>query len=225
MMTGSNPAVGAEPVFLTYPMLLRNLITELQSRGIRVPDVIPGRSGGAGPAEGRSFLVGGVPVNVPISAAYTADSPFTLSEEGTGRYRLLKNDRPLAAIFAVPVPRFYDRADSEKVPYKKIALLHGSDCLATTVLQTCVNWKNDRRCAFCATQVSLEKNATIARKTPGQLAEVARAAVAVDGVAHVVLTSGTAEPARLGNCIPGRMRGRHQGGRGPAGARSVPAAG
>lgn len=175
-------------------MILRNLITEIQSRGIRVPDVILGRSGGAGPAEGRYFLVGGVPVNVPISAAYTADSPFTLSDEGTGRYRLLKNDRPLASISVVPVPRFYDRADSAKVPYKKIALLHGSDCLATTVLQTCVNWKNNRRCAFCAAQVSLDKNATIARKTPGQLAEVARAAASTDGVAHVVLTSGTGNP-------------------------------
>ena len=197
MMTGSNPEVGAEPDFLqpfTAPMILRDLITEIQSRGIRVPEIILGRSGGAGPAEGRSFLVGGVPVNVPISAAYTADSPFSLSDEGAGRYRLLKNERPLASISVVPTPRFYDRADSEKVPYKKIALLHGSDCLATTVLQTCVNWKNNRRCDFCATQVSLEKNATIARKTPGQLAEVARAAAAIDGVAHVVLTSGTADP-------------------------------
>lgn len=173
---------------------MKELITEIQSTGIRVPETILGRSGGAGPAEGRAFLIGGVPVNVPISAGYTLNSPFALADEGCGRYMLLKNGRPVVPIAVVPAPRFYGQTDSDAIPYKKIALLHGRDCLATTVLQHCVNWKNDRRCAFCATQISLEKNTTIARKTPGQLAEVARAAAATDGVRHVVLTSGTGDP-------------------------------
>lgn len=173
---------------------MKELITEIQSRGIRVPETILGRSGGAGPAEGRAFLIGGVPVNVPIRAGYTLDSPFALADEGCGRYMLLKNGRPVVPIAVVPAPRFYRQTDSNAIPYKKIALLHGRDCLATTVLQHCVNWKNDERCAFCATQISLEKNTTIARKTPGQLAEVARSAAATDGVRHVVLTSGTGDP-------------------------------
>ena len=173
---------------------MKELITEIQSRGIRVPETILGRSGGAGPAEGRAFLIGGVPVNVPISAGYTLDSPFALADEGCGRYMLLKNGRPVVPIAVVPAPRFYRQTDSNAIPYKKIALLHGRDCLATTVLQNCVNWKNDERCAFCATQISLEKNSTIARKTPGQLAELARSAAATDGVGHVVLTSGTGDP-------------------------------
>ena len=173
---------------------LKELITEIQSRGIRVPETIVGRSGGAGPAEGRAFLIDGVPVNVPISADYTADSPFALADEGCGRYMLLKHGQSVASIDVVPAPRFYRKVDSNAIPYKKIALLHGRDCMATTVLQHCVNWKNDERCAFCATQISLEKNTTIARKTPGQLAEVARSAAATDGVGHVVLTSGTGDP-------------------------------
>lgn len=173
---------------------MKELITEIQSRGIRVPETIMGRSGGSGPAEGRAFLIGGVPVNVPISAGYTSDSPFALADEGSGRYMLLKHGQPVASITVVPVPRFYRQVDSNAIPYKKIALLHGRDCLATTVLQHCVNWNNGRRCAFCATQISLEKNTTIARKTPGQLAEVARSAAATDGVGHVVLTSGTGDP-------------------------------
>jgi radical SAM protein (TIGR04043 family)/putative N-acetyltransferase (TIGR04045 family) len=107
---------------------------------------------------------------------------------------LLKHGRPVVSISVVPSPRFYRQADANAIPYKKIALLHGRDCLATTVLQNCINWKNDERCAFCATQISLEKNTTIARKTPGQLAEVARSAAATDGVEHVVLTSGTGTP-------------------------------
>jgi radical SAM protein (TIGR04043 family)/putative N-acetyltransferase (TIGR04045 family) len=173
---------------------IKELITEIQSRGIRVPETILGRSSGAGPAEGRAFLIGGIPVNVPISAAYTLDSPFTLADEDCGRYMLLKHGHPVVSIAVVPTPRFYPQVDASAVPYKKIALLHGSDCLATTVLQNCVNWKNDERCAFCATQISLEKNTTIARKTPGQLAEVARSAAETDGVEHVVLTSGTGDP-------------------------------
>ena len=173
---------------------MKELITEIQSRGIRVPETILGRSGGAGPAEGRAFLIDGVPVNVPISADYTADSPFALADEGCGRYMLLKHGQSVASIDVVPAPRFYRQVDSNAIPYKKIALLHGRDCMATTVLQHCVNWKNDERCAFCATQISLEKNTTIARKTPGQLAEVARSAAATDGVGHVVLTSGTGDP-------------------------------
>ncbi|MGW8188492.1 MAG: MSMEG_0568 family radical SAM protein, partial [Desulfobacterales bacterium] len=173
---------------------MKELITEIQSRGIRVPETILGRSGGAGPAEGRAFLIDGVPVNVPISAGYTLDSPFALSDKGGGRYILLELGRPVASITVVPTPRFYRQADSNAIPYKKIALLHGRDCLATTVLQKCISWKNDERCAFCATQISLEKNTTIARKTPGQLAEVARSAAATDGVGHVVLTSGTGDP-------------------------------
>jgi radical SAM protein (TIGR04043 family)/putative N-acetyltransferase (TIGR04045 family) len=173
---------------------MKELITEIQSRGIRVPKTTSGRSGGAGPAEGRAFLIGGVPVNVPISAGYTADSPFTIADDGLGRYVLLKNGQPVVSIAVVPAPQFYGHIDSNAVPYEKIALLHGSDCLATTVLQRCVNWQNGRRCAFCATQISLENNTTIARKTPEQLAEVARAAAATDGVKHVVLTSGTGDP-------------------------------
>ena len=46
-------------------------------------------------------------------------------------------------------------------------------------------------CQFCAIGQSLEAGRTIARKTPAQLAEVAEAAVRLDGVKHMVMTSGT----------------------------------
>lgn len=173
---------------------MKNIITEIQSLGVRVPETILGRSGGAGPAEGRAFLLDNIPVNVPIRAAYTSDSPFSLVDGQDGQYTLLKGGQPVAGTRVVPAPYFYSQSDENGIPLHKIALLHGKDCLATTVLQQCVNWKTNRRCTFCATQISLEKGSTIARKTPRQLAEVASLAAIKDGVRHMVMTSGTGDP-------------------------------
>ena len=159
-----------------------------------MPPDIGGRSGGAGPAEGRAFLIDGVTVNAPISAAYTKISPFRLVQDPDGRYTLYRRDKAVSAISVVPQPHFYGRTGSDGVPFQKIALLHGSDCLATTVLQRCVNWEKSLRCAFCATERSLENKATIAEKSPAQLAEVARSAKVEDDITHMVLTSGTADP-------------------------------
>ena len=179
---------------------MKEIITEIQSWGIRVPPDIEGRNGGAGPAEGRAFLIGATVVNAPIGAAYTDRSPYRLVDGSNGCYDLYKHDRHVTPVAVVPQPHYYDKAGSDGVPYQKIALLHGSDCLATTVLQRCVNWKHSRRCAFCATERSLEIQATIAQKSPAQLAEVARSAKTTDHITHMVLTSGTADPpgAELG---------------------------
>lgn len=173
---------------------IKDIVTEIQSLGIRVPEGILGRSGGAGPAEGRAFLIGGVAVNAPIRSAYAPRSPYALDNAVEGGYVLLKNGQPVAPVSVVPEPRFYDRSDARGVAYRKIALRHGTDCLATTVLQRCIHWRTSGRCAFCATEISLARGTTIAKKTPAQLAEVARFAAAQDGVRHVVLTSGTAGP-------------------------------
>ena len=62
------------------------------------------------------------------------------------------------------------------------------------MLQNCVNWDTERRCRFCGTGVSLRNGQAVSRKTPRQLARVAEAARALDGVSHMVLTSGTGRP-------------------------------
>src|SRR4051812_5685636 len=96
-------------------------------------------------------------------------------------------------------PRFYERATADGIPYSKIATLHGRDVLATTILQTCISYQSrTKTCQFCAIGQSLAAGRTIERKTPGQLGEVARAAVELDGVTHMVMTTGTP---------PGRDRG------------------
>jgi radical SAM protein (TIGR04043 family) len=96
-------------------------------------------------------------------------------------------------------PRFYDRSTADGIPYWKIAVLHGRDVLATTVSQSCIRYQSrTKTCQFCAIGQSLAAGRTIERKTPEQLAEVAKAAVELDGVTHMVMTTGTP---------PGRDRG------------------
>jgi len=57
--------------------------------------------------------------------------------------------------------------------------------------QQCYKPVCETACQFCAIGQSLEAGRTIARKTPAQLAEVAEAAVRLDGVKHMIMTTGT----------------------------------
>lgn len=172
---------------------MRHLITEIQSLGVQVQNKITGRKGGAGPAEGRAFLINNVPVSVPIAADFVSNSPYSLQKTDPGYY-LLKNGKPVSDVRVVPEPGFYSLSTEDGINYRRIALLHGKDCLATTVLQRCIHWKQGRKCSFCATEASLAGKQTIEKKTPGQLAEVAKAARDMDGITHMVLTSGTGDP-------------------------------
>jgi radical SAM protein (TIGR04043 family)/putative N-acetyltransferase (TIGR04045 family) len=189
-------APAAESSFMNYcrRLSMRHLITEMQSLGIRVHKNIQGRKGGAGPSEGKSFLIGGIPVNAPIAGHYVSQSPFCL-ETADDSFVLLKHGKAVSPLEVVPEPAFYGRFTQDGVAFRNIALLHGRDCLATTVLQQCVHWKRHKKCGFCSTETSLKNKETIARKSPEQLAEVARAARDLDGVSHMVLTSGTGDPA------------------------------
>ncbi len=90
-------------------------------------------------------------------------------------------------------PRFYSRSTADGVPYWKIATLHAADVLATTVLQTCTRYGNRKTsCQFCAIGQSLAAKSTIAEKTPAAAGGSRRsAAVELDGVRHLVMTTGT----------------------------------
>ena len=100
--------------------------------------------------------------------------------------------KPIKDISFPKQPRFYGMQTFDGVPYWKIATLHGADVLATTVLQTCVRYgRRSTSCQFCAIGESLKGERTINRKTPEQLGEVARAAMLLDGIQHMVMTTGT----------------------------------
>ncbi len=151
------------------------------------------RRGGAGPSDHKAIQLAGQTIMVPIHTAASRSSPFSASPPGEdGAALLLRDGTPVGRISFPSQPRFYALQTLDGVPYWKIAMLHGTDVLATTVLQTCIRYADRRTaCQFCAIGQSLAAGRTIAHKTPAQLAEVARAAVLLDGVRHMVLTTGT----------------------------------
>jgi len=174
----------------------RELLTELQSQGMRLVDPTAGaagRRGGAGPSDHKAVTVDGVTLMVPVHTHGAFHSPFVLdAPSADGRATLRRGAIPIAQVALNRTPRFYGLHTADGVPYSHIATLHGTDVLATTVLQTCIRYESRRKaCRFCAIGQSLAAGRTVQRKTPAQLAEVAKAAVELDGVKHMVMTTGT----------------------------------
>jgi radical SAM protein (TIGR04043 family)/putative N-acetyltransferase (TIGR04045 family) len=184
--------------------MIGELITELQSLGLRFEGQLLKRRGGAGPAEGGTFLVKGIPVSLPIGSDYVSKSPYSLKEEG-GQFLIFKEGTKICSVQFIDQPKFYDHSTEEGIPYSKIALLHGKDCLATSVIQTCTYWHSSERCRFCGIELSYRNGQTIKMKTPHQLAEVALRAKELDSVQHIVLTTGTVRPPgkEISSLIPG----------------------
>jgi radical SAM protein (TIGR04043 family) len=179
------------------------LINELQSYGIRLADPKAGlesRRGGAGPSDHKALTIDGMTVMAPVHTAPAFESPYVIEKpDGSGASRILRDGEAVAEVRFPERPRFYDLKTQDGVPYSHIATLHGRNVLATTVLQTCIRYQSRAKtCQFCAIGQSLAAGRTVERKTPAQLAEVARAAVELDWVRHMVMTTGTP---------PGRDRG------------------
>jgi radical SAM protein (TIGR04043 family) len=177
-------------------MPTEQLITELQSFGVRLVDPKAGtvsRRGGAGPSDHTPFTIDGATVMVPIHNAPAFESPYLVDKpDAHGNSRISRDGVALGEVSFPLRPRFYELATADGIPYSKIATLHGRDVLATTVLQSCIRYQSrTKTCQFCAIGQSLAAGRTIERKTPAQLAEVAKAAVDLDGVKHMVMTTGT----------------------------------
>lgn len=179
---------------------INELITELQSKGLRLADLdagAPSRRGGAGPSDHKAVTIDGHTVMIPVHTGSAAQSPFYAdAPDAEGRVRLHRDGGKLATqlttISFPKQPKFTKLQTADGIPYSKIAQLHGNDVLATTVLQTCIRYgRRATSCQFCSIGESLTNGRTINRKTPEQLAEVAKAAVELDGVKHMVMTTGT----------------------------------
>lgn len=175
------------------PLTQQRLIIELQTYGLQLEESagVAGRKGGAGPSDHKAVTIGDTTVMVPVYTGIAARSPYQVSFT-TAQPVLMRDGQSIAPITFPNSPQFYDLTTADDIPYWKIALLHSHDVLATTVLQTCKRYRDPATaCQFCAIEKSLEANRTIARKTPAQLAEVAEAAVRLDGVTQMVMTTGT----------------------------------
>jgi len=175
------------------PLDDRRLLVELQSLGVRVHDerdaaALPGRRGGAGPADAGFLYVRGLPLTVPMHARYVRASPYTLHVDDRGA-RILREGRYVAPAVVPPRPRFYDLETADGVPYWRIALLH-LDSVASTVVQKCIYWGTEEQCGFCGIELTRGEQ-TVPVKTPAQLAEVCTAARDLDGAVDVTLTTGS----------------------------------
>ncbi|HJT94677.1 MAG TPA: MSMEG_0568 family radical SAM protein [Mycobacterium sp.] len=141
------------------------------------------RTAGAGPSHDGHLVIDGLNAAIPRNPL----SPFVF--DGS---RVLRDGEDTGLdVEVIERPRFYDLTTSDGVAYEKLAKLHGRNVLATTVVQTCVRYAPDQRCRFCSIEESLRAGATTAVKKPLELAEVAAAAVRLDGVTQMVMTTGT----------------------------------
>ncbi|MTV25496.1 MSMEG_0568 family radical SAM protein [Nitriliruptoraceae bacterium ZYF776] len=163
--------------------LTSRLRADLAVHGVQVEAPVS-RTGGAGPSDDGHVRIGGLRTALPV----VADSPWAIRD---GRLLHAEEGDLGVEVDLVTRPRFYELTTNDGIPYHHIARLHGDDVLASTVRQTCVRYGEDERCRFCAIEASLRAGATTGVKTPRQLAEVATAAVELDGVRQVVLTTGT----------------------------------
>ena len=178
------------------------LITDLQSRGLRIETAVERRSGGAGPSDSGLIWIEGVAATVPTGTDWSETSPYVLRAEDEG-FGIWRDGERLAGATAGRRPRYYDLATADGVPYWKIALLH-LDSLASTVLQTCAYWGNADQCAFCGIGLSLAAGRTVAKKRPEDLAEVAVAARDLDGAVDATLTTGSTTAPDKGALYVGR---------------------
>ena len=166
-----------------------DLRSELAVHGLRASPPVRRRAG-AGPSDDGHWRLrghdGGGPATLPIAG----ESPFSLDAEG----RLVRDGVIVeeAAVEPVARPRFYDLETEDGLSYEQLARLHGTDVLATTVVQTCIRYgEESTRCRFCTIEESLRAGSTPQVKRPEQLAEVAEAAWRLDGVTQMVMTTGT----------------------------------
>jgi len=163
---------------------------ELLCRGARTEESIDkGRKGGAGPTGGRYFtLPDETCIEIPLQGKFVESSPYRLVQTH-GNWRVLRGTRSLVEVKPVPRPRFYEKATSDGTPMRKVAVLHGKDCLASTVYSKCVYWSSGKQCQFCG--IELWHSERLIRKQPKQLGEVAEAAFKEGAAKHITLTTGT----------------------------------
>ena len=174
-----------------------NLIDQYKSQGIEIDF---GRKGGAGPSGGRYFLLEDNKTLVNVALwSNPKRSNLLLREFNEERQCFEVYDKRIKGNFCdlkiIENPKYYgsDYKTSDGIEMKKIALVHGIDCVATTIYQKCAYWECGEGCKFCGIQVSLASGATIVEKTAQQISEVMTAAKQENRCTHVTLTSGSPE--------------------------------
>jgi radical SAM protein (TIGR04043 family) len=175
----------------------RQLIQHYKDQGFEIEF---GRKGGAGPLGGRYFLLeNNSLVNVALWND-TARSNLILKEKRNNFFEVydMRDKTSFGKVKLVKNPQFYELKTSDGIEMGKIALVHGIDCLASTIYQKCVYWACGEACQFCGIELSLTYNTTILEKNYKQMSEVISAAKKEGRCSHMTLTSGTEETVDKG---------------------------
>jgi radical SAM protein (TIGR04043 family) len=187
-----------EGIVMDEEAILR-LKVRLLTEGATLPESEwGGRKGGAGPVGGRYFfLPNGRACGIPIRSGKMAEKFNSAPLTPTKNPMIWTYDNEIQ-LKMVPRPKFYNLSTKDGVPYFHIALLHGSECLATTIYQSCRYWSTGTQCKFCTIPVSYESGDTILEKAPDQIIEVIQAAEKEGVIHNVLLTTGTINSDDLG---------------------------
>ncbi len=171
-------------------MEIHEIKTDLLCLGARLEESSkPDRAGGAGPSDAFFIKINGVEASVPVANFYASQSPYILKRIN-GKYLLLRKERVLFSVERLKRPDFYNKVTDDNIPYYKIFLAHGSQCIGTTVFQSCSYWNTTSGCKFCGIGLSLRNGMTIPLKSPEQLRAVAWEATK-ENFNHAVLTTGS----------------------------------
>jgi len=150
------------------------------------------RASGAGPSGGKYILLPGEAcLEVSIVQSFAHFSPYILKSDEKEWFIEKEESGLRLPIRFVPQPRFYRKFTSKGVPMYKVALLHGVDCLATTINPACHYWRIRKQCKFCGIEIPLRTKRSIGRKDPEQFIEVLDKALKEKVCRHITLTSGT----------------------------------
>ncbi|MFW9818857.1 MAG: radical SAM protein [Candidatus Thorarchaeota archaeon] len=171
----------------------KDFINKYKEQGIEIDF---GRKGGAGPLGGRYFILEDNKTLVNVALWNTKEKTNLILRENKGEYFEIYDstkNRSFGKLKLVKNPRFYTQKTSDGIEMKKIALVHGFDCLASTIYQKCVYWACGEPCAFCGIELSLKYDTTIEEKNAEQMSEVITAAKKEGRCSHMTLTSGTDE--------------------------------
>jgi radical SAM protein (TIGR04043 family) len=161
-------------------------------------DISYGRKGGAGPLGGRYFLLedNNTLVNVALwDKAINTNLYLGKKEKECFLVHNNLENKIHCRLKLVPDPKFYNPEfkTSDGIPMKKVALVHGIDCLASTIYQKCMYWACGEACKFCGIELSLKYDQTIKEKNYKQMNEVITQAKKEGRCNHMTLTSGTEE--------------------------------
>ena len=195
-MIDKNTAFEKKTELLAKGLFLdEKLIPHYKEQGMEIDY---GRRGGAGPSGGRYFILEDKKTLVNIALWNKPNkTPLLLKEIKDGYFNVYdeRTNEVFGRLELVHNPKFYgpEFVTSDGIPMKKIALVHGIDCLSSTIYQKCVYWACGEPCKFCGIEVSLNNNATTEEKNAKQMSEVISAAKKEGRCKHMTLTSGTDE--------------------------------